>query len=134
MRRSGAARGAVAAAVRRGALGADLDARAVCEDEAQSARLRRLAIRVDGQVYANVNQPLLKRIDEQTPHEILLRELTGGRSWLRTRDQVCLCKDCLNDALCPPLSSHACALGRNDLCDFGIGGIGGRNAQPDNLE
>lgn len=90
-----------------------------------------LTIRADGQVYADVNQPPLGRIGEQTPQELLLRELTGGRSWLGTRDRVSPCQDCLYDALCPPLSGYEHALGRNDLCDFGGIGGGGGGDRPD---
>lgn len=75
-----------------------------------------LIIRPDGQVYANLNQPPLGRINKHSLAQILFRELNHGRSWLRVRNQVQPCRTCVYEALCPPLSNYEYALNQNDMC------------------
>ena len=75
----------------------------------------RLVVMPDGQVYANPATEALGSIRE-TPHQLVYREITEGRSWLRVRDSRPCC-DCIFQWLCPSPSSYEQVLGRVDLCD-----------------
>ncbi|MCP4220801.1 MAG: TIGR04150 pseudo-rSAM protein [bacterium] len=70
----------------------------------------------DGGVYANLQSPRLGSIEKHSLHEMLLKELKGGKNWLRARKRVKPCRSCVWNALCPPLSNYEYALGHNDLC------------------
>lgn len=78
---------------------------------------KHLTVLSDGGVYANVNHSRLGRLGKDTVVDMLIKELSAGRSWLKIRRRVSPCRSCSFNALCPPISNYEYALGRYDLCD-----------------
>jgi pseudo-rSAM protein len=72
----------------------------------------------NGRVYSNLNAAPLGRLDELSPREAVVRELKEQGNWLRVRRDAAPCKDCLLDAVCPPLSNFEFASGINDSCNI----------------
>ena len=68
----------------------------------------------DGSVYANLNLPPVGNISEP-PHDIVYREMSGGKSWFRVRDQE-PCSSCVNQWLCPSPSNYEFVIGKPNLC------------------
>lgn len=75
-----------------------------------------LTILADGQVYANLNAGCLGTLDTHFLQELILKELTNGKNWLRSRNKVTPCRSCVWNAICPPISNYEYALSRHDLC------------------
>jgi pseudo-rSAM protein len=75
-----------------------------------------LFIRSDGRVYAGINASSLGKIGDLSLYDILIKELTSGKSWRSVRGNVMPCKACVYERLCPPISNYNMALGRYDLC------------------
>jgi pseudo-rSAM protein len=69
----------------------------------------------NGDVYANLNHPVLGNITTQSIDEIVSRELEEGKSWLRVRDQV-PCNNCLYQWICPSPSDYEIIIDRPNLC------------------
>lgn len=74
----------------------------------------KLSVLPDGKVYANLNDPAIGLITEP-PHDIVYRELTEGKSWLRIRDQK-PCSECVYQWLCPSPSNYELVIGKPNLC------------------
>ncbi len=74
----------------------------------------RLTIMSDGKVYANPYFPALGTIEDDI-RELVYKEMTEGRSWLRIRDMKPCC-DCIYQWLCPSPSNYELAIGRPNLC------------------
>jgi pseudo-rSAM protein len=68
------------------------------------------------QVYSNLNAAPLGRLDSLSLREAVILELKEHGNWLRVRRDVSPCKDCLLDAVCPPLSNFEYATGINNSC------------------
>lgn len=75
----------------------------------------KIAIMSNGDIYANVNYPILGNIYTHSIYEIISKELEEGRSWLRIRNQA-PCNTCLYQWFCPSPSNYEIAIGRPNLC------------------
>ena len=73
-----------------------------------------LIILPDDKIYANLNAPSIGNIKE-TPHSIVYRELTEGKSWLKIRNEQPCC-DCIYQWLCPSPSNYEAVIGKPNLC------------------
>jgi len=76
----------------------------------------KLTIMPDGGVYAGVKDPCLGRLGKDSVYDMLSKEMSAGKSWLRVRPKMKPCKDCLYNRLCPPLSNYERVMGKNNLC------------------
>ena len=70
------------------------------------------------QVYSNLNAAPLGEVDKLPLREAVILELKEQGNWLRVRRDVSPCKDCLLDAVCPPLSNFEYAAGINNSCNI----------------
>lgn len=75
----------------------------------------KIAIMSNGDIYANVNYPILGNIHTHSIYEIISKELEEGRSWLHIRNQA-PCNTCLYQWFCPSPSNYEIAIGRPNLC------------------
>ena len=75
----------------------------------------KIAIMSNGDIYANVNYPILGNIHTHSIYEIISKELEEGRLWLRIRNQA-PCNTCLYQWFCPSPSNYEIAIGRPNLC------------------
>ena len=75
----------------------------------------KIAIMSNGDIYANVNYPILGNIHTHSIYEIISKELEEGRSWLRIRNQA-PCNTCLYQWFCPSPSNYEIAIGRPNPC------------------
>ena len=75
----------------------------------------KIAIMSNGDIYANVNYPILGNIHTHSIYEIISKELEEGRSWLRIRNQA-PCNTCLYQWFCPSPSNYEIAISRPNLC------------------
>lgn len=75
----------------------------------------KITILSNGDVYANLNYPSLGNIYTNNIHEILQKEVEGGKSWFRIRNQA-PCTDCVYQWICPSPSNYEITLGRPNLC------------------
>ena len=72
----------------------------------------------NGDIHTNIDAEKIGNITETTLHEAVYKEMTGGRNWRRTREDVEPCKQCHYNLLCPSISNYELILGRNNLCDI----------------
>lgn len=72
----------------------------------------------DGMLYANLNDRETGNISLQSLEESILKEITEGVSWFRTRQTVSPCSRCLYRFLCPPVSAYEIVTGRFNFCDI----------------
>ena len=75
----------------------------------------KINIMPNGDVYANVNHPVLGNIYTDSIYDIVHKEVEEGLSWFRIRNHA-PCNDCVYQWLCPPPSNHEIAIGRPNLC------------------
>jgi pseudo-rSAM protein len=76
----------------------------------------KINIMPDGDVYANVNHPVLGNMYTHSISEIIQNEIEEGKSWFRIRNQA-PCTTCIYQWLCPPPSDYEIAIGgRPNLC------------------
>ena len=75
----------------------------------------KINIMPNGDVYANLNYPVLGNIYMHNIHEIVYKEVEEGKSWFRVRNQA-PCNDCVFQWLCPSPSNHEIYIGRPNLC------------------
>jgi len=75
----------------------------------------RLTIGANGDVYANPHFPALGNIVTHSIAELLVKEMTEGKSWLRIRDQA-PCNQCVYQWLCPSPSDYELLIGKPNLC------------------
>lgn len=76
----------------------------------------KINIMPNGDVYANLNHPVLGNINKNNIYEIVNKEVKEGKSWFRIRDQA-PCNDCVYQWLCPPPSDYEISIGKYNLCD-----------------
>lgn len=70
----------------------------------------------NGNIYANINNPKLGKLDKDSLYNILYKEMNCGKSWLRARKNVIPCKNCVYNSICPPISNYEYVIGKNNLC------------------
>lgn len=75
----------------------------------------KINITPNGDVYANLNHPLLGNIYSDSIYDIVQKEIDEGKSWFRIRNQA-PCNDCVYQWLCPSPSSYEIYIGRSNLC------------------
>ncbi|MCD7937455.1 MAG: hypothetical protein LUG98_11385, partial [Tannerellaceae bacterium] len=68
-----------------------------------------------GDVYANLNHPVLGNLNQLKIADIISKEILEGKSWLQTRDGE-PCASCLNQWLCPSPSGIEYILGKMNVC------------------
>lgn len=74
-----------------------------------------ITVSCNGDVYSNVNEEPLGKIDEDIKL-LMLKELSEGKGWFRLRSNLSPCTDCIYEKVCPSLSNYEYALSFNDLC------------------
>ena len=75
----------------------------------------KINIMPNGDVYANLNHPMLGNIYKDSLYEIVHKEVEEGKSWFNVRNQS-PCNDCVYQWLCPSPSNYEIAIGRPNLC------------------
>lgn len=75
----------------------------------------KLHIMQNGDVYANINHPIIGNIFTNSIDEIIQKEFKEGKSWLRIRNQD-PCDKCLYQDLCPSPSDYEIEIGYPNLC------------------
>jgi pseudo-rSAM protein len=76
----------------------------------------KLTVLSNGDIYANVNEPVLGKLGRDSIYDLVYEEVCEGRSWRRRRSDLAPCKECIYQFLCPSTSNYEYALGRNNLC------------------
>lgn len=69
----------------------------------------------NGDVYANLNYPVLGNIQRDSIYDIVQKEISDGESWFRIRNQL-PCSNCIYQWLCPSPSNYEIVIGRSNLC------------------
>lgn len=77
----------------------------------------KLSVMPGGQVYANLNDPLIGDATKEDLVQLVSHELEQGVSWRRIRKEVFPCKKCIYQFLCPPVSSYELFMQRFNFCD-----------------
>lgn len=78
----------------------------------------KLYIKSDKRIYSDLNASPLGAVNTISMAEAVVLELKEQGNWLRARRNVSPCKDCLLDAICPPLSGFEYAVGINNTCNL----------------
>lgn len=68
-----------------------------------------------GDVYANLNHPVLGNIYTENIYEIVQKEIDKGKSWFNIRNQA-PCNNCVYQWFCPSPSDYEIIMGRTNLC------------------
>lgn len=68
-----------------------------------------------GDVYANLNHPMLGNIYTENIYEIVQKEIDKGKSWFNIRNQA-PCNDCVYQWFCPSPSDYEIIMDRPNLC------------------
>ncbi len=76
----------------------------------------KIIILSNGNVHANCNNPIIGNISNDNIYNIIGKELTNGKSWLKTRKMVNPCKSCIYEIICPPISNYEYIFKRFNLC------------------
>lgn len=74
-----------------------------------------LSVFPSGQVYANPNDPSIGHVLHQKLTEIVYREISDSKAWLKTREEGA-CGKCVNKYLCPSPSNYEVVINKSDLC------------------
>jgi pseudo-rSAM protein len=69
-------------------------------------------------IYSDLNDTPLGRIGDISMEKAVVSELSEQGNWLRVRRDVIPCRDCLLNAICPPLSNIEKATGINNSCNI----------------
>lgn len=69
----------------------------------------------NGDVYANLNHPLLGNIYSENIYDIVYKEINNGKSWFNIRNHS-PCDKCVYQWFCPSPSNYEIILGRSNLC------------------
>jgi pseudo-rSAM protein len=78
----------------------------------------KFTIMPNGDVHSNINRPAIGNIVSDDIKDIVNKELRTGDAWLKTRDNIEPCNQCLYKYICPSLSSYEFAIGRPNLCSL----------------
>lgn len=68
-----------------------------------------------GDVYANLNHPVLGNIYTENIYGIIQKEIDNGKSWFNIRNHA-PCSNCVYQWFCPSPSDYEIIIGRPDLC------------------
>jgi pseudo-rSAM protein len=68
-----------------------------------------------GDVYANLNHPVLGNIYTDNIYEIIQKEIDDGKSWFNIRNHA-PCNNCVYQWFCPSPSDYEITIGRTNLC------------------
>lgn len=69
----------------------------------------------NGDIYANINHPVLGSIYTNNIYEIVQKEIDNGKSWFNIRNQS-PCNNCVYQWFCPSPSDYEITIGRTNLC------------------
>lgn len=75
----------------------------------------KISILPNGDVYSNINYPVLGNIYKQTIDDIIRKEIKDGHSWFRIRSEA-PCINCAYQWLCPSPSDYEISIGKPNLC------------------
>lgn len=75
----------------------------------------KLTVMPSGDVYSNLNFPVLGNLCQHSLKELVYKELSESKAWLRVRNEK-PCKDCMNKCLCPSISNYEIVLNRENMC------------------
>jgi len=74
-----------------------------------------LTVLPNGNVFANVNGPILGNIETDSVLDLINKEMNENTAWRKTRNEA-PCTNCLYQYLCPSLSNYEDAIGQPNLC------------------
>ncbi|MCD4834620.1 MAG: hypothetical protein K8R31_12540 [Bacteroidales bacterium] len=79
----------------------------------------RIVIFNDGQYCTNNLLPPLGNVENDDVRQILNNCISSESStWFLTRNNVSICKDCIYNQLCPPISNYEHVIGKFNLCNI----------------
>lgn len=78
----------------------------------------RIIILTNGDTYSNTNFSCLGNIENNFMGEMIIKEFTEIKSWMKTRMEVSPCKDCYYRLLCPPITNYENYLNKFDFCNI----------------
>jgi len=73
-------------------------------------------VSASGHILADVNASSLGILGKHSLYDIVLKEMSGGISWRKSRTKVMPCKRCTFEMLCPPITGYNTVIGKNNLC------------------
>lgn len=76
----------------------------------------KLTIMPNGDVHANVNNPILGNIKLQKLNELIYKEIATSDSWLKKREEM-PCSSCTYRLLCPSPGNYELVMNRLNLCN-----------------
>ena len=77
----------------------------------------KIIVMPNGDVLPNINSKPIGNIQENSMENIIYSEMTSKKSyWKKIRNNK-ICKDCLFQFLCPPLSNYEICLANRNLCN-----------------
>ncbi len=76
----------------------------------------KLIILTNGDILSNINGKPLGNFHESSIKDAIYNELQTEESWRLTKNKVKVCKDCIYNQLCPPISNYELAIGKYNLC------------------
>lgn len=76
----------------------------------------KMTVLSNGKIHANVLDPALGTLENDSIYDCIFKELKTGRSWYKLRKNVSPCKSCNFEMLCPPISNYNRVIGKNNLC------------------
>ena len=79
---------------------------------------RKLIILSNKDIYGNLNNKKIGKLNERNIFDFIAEELNQGNSWTKIRKNVYPCKSCVFNALCPPISNYEYAIKRWNLCNI----------------
>lgn len=80
----------------------------------------KLTIIPNGNIYANLNNPALGNMSIHSLNDVILKEITIGKSWKTIRSNVLPCKHCIFQNICPTISNYERVIKQNNLCKVNI--------------
>ena len=86
-----------------------------CNQALNSNFFGHLTILPNGDVFSNINTPILGNINEKTILELITEEMDKNYSWRKIRNEK-PCNLCLFQYLCPPISNYEMIFNRTNLC------------------
>ena len=76
----------------------------------------KLFIMPSGDVYSNLLMSPIGNLFDCTIKELVYKELDEGNVWLKKRNTVSPCNNCINKDLCPSISNYEFVIGKYNLC------------------
>lgn len=75
----------------------------------------KISIMSNGDIFANINDPVLGNIATSNIYEVIQKEIDEGHSWFRIRNQS-PCDNCVYQWICPSPSDYEYQIGCMNLC------------------